>query len=358
VSIRNHFALNSLSWLFAGICVTALSILGGPDARAQSKGSMKVGWVQGTPATVLFVAKDKGFFAAEQLDVQLIPFVGGPQNIAALAAKEIQIATAATVPFLNYLARRQDIVAIASLFSNGSEHFLSSGYVQSNQVLPSGFFIVKEDSPIRSVKDLRGKTIAAGNGLGTSPEMYTRKILKQNGLEPKDMTYTTLGFELMPGAVGAGTVDGAFVWEPFYTIARTKYKVRVIYTDTDVEQLLSPKGGTPWGAGGILVLVGRDFAEKNQDQIVSFLRAYKRSLNWIWRNLDEAKVITAKYAKYGDEVGSKMIISPGPRDGKVPSVSLEKIQNLMLEMGALKSAVPGWPERHVDYRYLDAAKVD
>jgi len=360
MSTRSRFSRRTLLQIWSIPLLVALATPLASEAHAQAATNprLKVGWVTGTPATALLVGKEKGFFAAEKIEVELIPFAGGPQNVAALAAREIHIGTAAPVPFLHYLSRRQDIIGIASLFGSGSVRFLSGGYIKSDEVLPSGFFIVREESPIRSVKDLRGKTVAAGNALGTVPEMYTRTILKQNGLQPSDMNYTTLGFELMPGAVGAGTVDGAFVWEPFYSIARTKYKVRVIYTDIEVERLLAPKGAEPWGAGGILVLTRREFAEQNKAVIIAFLRGYKRSLNWIWQNLEEAKLITAKYANFGPEIVDKVVINPGPRDGKFPVVSLERSHNMMVEMGALKAPVAGWPEKHIDYSYLDAAKID
>ena len=349
--------------VIAGMFMTlaAFAFMTAP-AHASERLKLKVGWVQGTPATALFVAQEKGFFDAEKIDAELIPFATGPQNVTALAAKGIHFGASATVPYLNYVSRvhskSQEIIAVASLFSNGSADFLSSGYVKSDRVLPSGFFVVREDSNIHTIRDLKGKTIAAGNGLQTSPELYTRRILMENGLTPKDMTYTTLGFEMMPGAVGSRTVDGAFMWEPFYSIARSKYKLRTLYTDTDVEKLLSPKSDKPWGAGGIMMLASREYAEGNRDAVVRFLRAYKRALNWTWKNMEDAKLITAKFAKYDAAVAKEMVLTPGPRNGKVPMDSMRKIQNLMIETGVLKQAVPGWPERYVDYQYLDAAVVE
>ncbi len=352
-----------LAGVLAGVFTAlAIGLLHSSPAHATERLKLKIGWVQGTPATALFVAQEKGFFEAEKIEAELIPFASGPQNVAAVAAREIQFGTSATVPYLAYLShvhsKRQEIIAIASLFSNGSEEFLSSGYVKSDRVLPSGFFVVRKDSDIRKIEDLKGKKIAAGNGLGTSPELYTRRILKEHGLSPKDMTYTTLGFEMMPGAIGAGTVDGAFVWEPFYSIARSKYELRTLFTDTDVEKLLSPHSDKPWGAGGIMVIASREYAAANRETVVRFMRAYKRALNWTWKNMAEAKLITAKFAKYDPAIAKAMVITPGPRDGKVPMDSMRKIQSLMLEAGVLQQAVPGWPERYVDYQYLDAAVVE
>lgn len=344
------------SW-FVCIIVAATTFVG--NAAFGEPQHIKIGYITGTPLTGLFVCVKKGFCKTDEFDVELLPFGGGGKNLQGVQSGAIQMGSGSPIVFLYYLARAQDIIAIASESEAGTVKFLSGGLNKKEETLSQGYFAVRGDSDIKSVKDLRGKTIAGGNDVGTWPDLYMRKLLKAEGIDPDhDLTYTTLGFDLMPGALANKTVDGAFMWEPAYTLAKQKYGVRPLFSDLDVEALLKPSvdKANPTG-GGDLIFARRDWAEQNRPLLVSFLRQYKKSLNWMWNNYEEARVIGAVGQGFSPEVGREWVDSSGPRDGKFSIDALQRAQNLMVELGAIKAPINGWPEKYVDYGFLDAAKL-
>jgi ABC-type nitrate/sulfonate/bicarbonate transport system substrate-binding protein len=320
---------------------------------------IKIGYIVGTPLTGLFVCVQKGYCKTSQFEIELVPFGGGGKNLQGVQSGAIQMGSASPIPFLYYLTRAQDIIAIVSESQGGTIEYLSGGLRPDRDILPQGFFAVRPDSDIKTVKDLRGKTVAGASDKGTWPDLYMRKLFKSEGIDPdRDLTYTTLGFDLMPGALANKTVDGAFMWEPAYTMAKQKYGVRVLFTDLTIEAMLTPPvdKDSPTG-GGDLIFARRDWAEKNRAVLVSFLRQYKLSLDWMWRNYEEARVLGATGQGFSTEVGKSWVDSSGPRSGKFSVDALSRAHNLMIELGVLKEPIPGWPEKHIDYSYLDAAKI-
>ena len=70
-------------------------------------------------------------------------------------------------------------------------------------------FAVKQDSPIQSVKDLAGKTIALGDA---GWQVIVDPILVEAGVDPKSITYVAVGAQ-WGQAVALGKADIALTWE-------------------------------------------------------------------------------------------------------------------------------------------------
>lgn len=75
---------------------------------------------------------------------------------------------------------------------------------------------VAKDSPLRSVKDLEGKTVGL-NGLKTLAEISTRETVRLGGGDPSKINFVEIGPALAVPALLRGTVAAAIVSEPFIT---------------------------------------------------------------------------------------------------------------------------------------------
>jgi len=90
--------------------------------------------------------------------------------------------------------------------------------------------IVKPDSPIKTVADLKGKTVAVSKGSGS--HFLLISALKQAGLTLNDITPRYLEAPDGVAAFSAGNVDAWAIWDPFLATQQREHHVRVITDGT------------------------------------------------------------------------------------------------------------------------------
>ncbi len=85
-------------------------------------------------------------------------------------------------------------------------------------------------SPIRSVKDLKGKTIGL-NGLREAFELGARLALLDAGLDPdRDVKWAVVPPPNMGEALRTGKVDLASLSQPFYAAEEARGGIRTLFT--------------------------------------------------------------------------------------------------------------------------------
>lgn len=135
-----------------------------------------------------FVAKERGFFREEGLDVELI-VMQAIQTIQATLGNSTQFASA-TGSAVSAAVRGADIRVIMAVTDR-----------------PSFDLIVQPN--ITSVQQLRGKKIGTG-GVGSLAEILTRQILLANGVHPEDVTILATGpSDVTYMALKAKVIDAA-----------------------------------------------------------------------------------------------------------------------------------------------------
>ena len=156
-----------------------------------------------------------------------------------------------------------------------------------NEEVQSIFYVL-DDSPIQSIEDIAGKTIAV-NTLGAHLDYTVREALHQKGL-PKDAA----NLVVVPGpqleqVLRAGQVDiAAFgYWQTtFEGAARKKGGIRPIFDDTDVLGEI---------AGGFVVL-RRDWVDAHPEQARVFVEQSARALDYAREHPEETRAILARGA--------------------------------------------------------------
>ncbi len=113
--------------------------------------------------------------------------------------------------------------------------------VPINVIAPAGSYLtrapistlmVPADSPVKTAKDLNGKTVAV-NGIKNITQLATEAWSDQNGGNWKSLNFVEMGFPQMPAALAAHRVDAAFVSEPIVSSALRSGVARNIGTPYD-----------------------------------------------------------------------------------------------------------------------------
>jgi NitT/TauT family transport system substrate-binding protein len=100
---------------------------------------------------------------------------------------------------------------------------------------------------IASIKDLKGKTVAA-SAPGTAPYFTLAWMLKKNGLSVKDVNVVNLEPQAAANAMIAGTanLDAAMTYEPYLSAVREKPDAgKIIATTLDYPMVMDTFGCTP-----------------------------------------------------------------------------------------------------------------
>ncbi len=217
------------------------------------------------PFAAVYVAKDKGFFLEEGLDVEIQHSSGQDAHLALLAAGRIQFSTTVASTILKQQATSGVPIQAVALFGQRGDTVLA----------------VAESSGIRSPKDFEGKTV--GYKVFPAPEYLG--MLKAAGVDRSRLTEVAVGFD--PRVLMEKKVDVLPVFrsnEPD-TLQNLGFPVR----------LFDPaEYGVP--TLGVTYVVNREWAEKNSATTTAFLRATMRAVAWIQEHREEAVDIVMRYA--------------------------------------------------------------
>ncbi len=93
--------------------------------------------------------------------------------------------------------------------------------------------IVAKNSKVRSLADLKGKTVAVPS-LFSNQNFVMHKLMADYQMQPTDINFVVLPPPDMPTSLAAGAIDAYFVGEPFCAKAELDGIGRVLYYARDV----------------------------------------------------------------------------------------------------------------------------
>jgi len=205
-----------------GLGLVALFAAGG--AQAQTKVNIGIsGWTGFAP---LVLAKEAGIFAKNGLDVTIKKIPQKDRHLA-IASGDVQCAATTVETWLVWDAAG---IKTKQIFQ------LDKSYGADGMV-------VRKD--IASIKDLKGKTVAA-SAPGTSPYFALAWMLKENGLSVKDVKVVNMEPGPAAQAFIAGQNDAALTYEPYLSTVREKPDSgKIIATTLDYPMVMDTFGCTP-----------------------------------------------------------------------------------------------------------------
>ncbi len=276
-----------IGWV--GAVVTVLLVCSALGGWAQAPVRLRVGIIPIVDLLQLFVADAKGYFTEEGLRVETTAMAGGAQIAPAVEGGSLDVGWSNIVSILLARERGFDFV----FFAPGA--FEVDPHNRVHQLL------VPADSPVRSPRDLVGKTMAV-NTLANIPYLAALAWLDRQGVAPAQVRFVEIPYPDMPAALSGKRVDAAVVIEPFAGVALAQGAAWV----------LDPR---PFAVFGRRVLVASWFAkrswlDRNRQTAAAFNRAIRKANEFILRHPGEARALIPRYTRTPADLAERMPI-PG-----------------------------------------------
>lgn len=229
--------------------------------------------------------------------VQWVEFQFGPPMLEALGVGAIDIGSVGDTPPIFAQAAGSPLVYVAATPS--SQHAV----------------LVKQESSIKTLADLKGKRVAFGRG--SSAHNVTIKALALAGLSLKDIVPTYLAPADATAAFNGGTIDAWVVWDPFFAIAQERYNARII-ADTSDKRLASSS----------YYLSSRDFADKYPAVLWAALDEICKLTQWSGEHRDELAKLAASVTSIDEKSWQIAFARAGFTFGEVTPAHIAEQQQL------------------------------
>ena len=274
---RSHF-LGSAAALGAAGLIPA-------GARAQ-EATIRIGALLIDNTAEVFFAQDQGFWKKAGLNVDITTFQSGSAAASALASGAVDISIA-------------DSVSMAAAHAHGIPLIYLAPATIYTPAQPAYALLVPINSPIKTAKDLTGKTMSV-NGIKNIVQIPTEAWIDNNGGDAKSVKFVELPFPAMSAAILDGRVDVGSVSEPFITGGLDTGKLRMIsVADKNVAKSFMFSG---W-------CTTQEWAKKNPDLVTKFIAVMSETAKWSNANKALSSQILVKVSKMPAEIASKMIRS-------------------------------------------------
>jgi NitT/TauT family transport system substrate-binding protein len=265
------------------------------------------------------VAVEKGFFRAEGLDAEFVPFRGGPDLVKAVIAGDILLGAAGSTDIFVAREAGQPLKMVAT-------------HTEGNH------FTLNVAPDVQGPGDLKGKTIGVTR-VGATTWVFARMFAKAQGWDPdRDVKVVGLGgLDAQLAALSRKEIH-AFVWGDGGAVTQLEGKSKVLMRLDAV----TPK----WISQ--IQYVSEDGIKKNADQIRKAMKAVFGGVRFMKDQTPDAAEIIAKKIGWRPEavLAAHKISSPlFSLDGQVSMEALRTMQETLLEYGMIKKKLP--IEEHV-----------
>ena len=321
------------------------AVFGASTARSAEPVKIRVSWI--APVTNWAVMLPEKRELAQHLGksyvLEPVRYVGTPQMITALANNELEVADLAFASLAIAIqnAGMDDLRVIGDEFQDGVE-----GYYTDE------FFVLK-DSPVKTVKDLKGKVVAT-NVAGSAVDIIMRAMLRKNGLDDrKDVSTIETAFPNMKATLLSKKADAVPGVIPFNFDPEFRAATRVLFTQKEVV-----------GRTQMIIWAARSgFLQKNRAAMVDFMEDVIRAVRWYLdpANHKEAVEIAARVSKRPAAAFDKWLFTKNGQNGdyyhdpdmKPDLKALQANIDLQHELGLVKATID--VRKHADLGIIEEA---
>ena len=249
---------------------------------AQAKG--KLGYMKIVDNAAMFLAMEKGFFKTEGLELETVPMAGGAVIVQGVTSGDLQIGWT-------------NVISLYQAHIEGFDFKLvAPGASSTKDKKETHAILVANASPIKTAKDLEGKTVAV-NTLNNIVHLMAMAWIDKNGGSSSKVKFVEVPFPQMEAALSGGKLDAVSIHEPFATAAVEKGGTRIL--------------SYPWGDVLPKFQIAAWFAsekwiQKNKAMAQAFIRAIDRGVDAIQADPEAARAAMIKWAGLNPSLAGKI----------------------------------------------------
>lgn len=249
------------------LAVAALTLTGCGDSSDETtaEGNAKIRLAIGSPSwnagySTLAVSEARGYFAEENLDVEVLLFPSGTQVAQQVISGQVDIGIMTPEPVAIGHTKNTDLVYFAQYWTR---------WIYS--------LMAKEDSPISSVNDLEGKKIGV-TAVASSGGTFARTAMKMSGHDPNGVKLVPIGAgSEQLNAIKSDKVDALGLWD-------TQYQI-VMNSGVKLKPIPVPGTENLFGGG---IAVKKEDVKEERDLLVRFGRAFAKGVVFSQANPEAA----------------------------------------------------------------------
>jgi sulfonate transport system substrate-binding protein len=309
--------------LLAVLALTTTVFLTGCNKKEARPEIVKIDFAYYNPVSL--VLKEKKFLeeelAKDNVKVEWIHSLGSNKSLELLNSKSSDFGSTA---------------GAAALIGKANGNPIKSVYVYSKPEWTA--LVVRSDSAITKVEDLKGKKVAVTRG--TDPHIFLLRALDKVGLSEKDIELVPLQHPDGRNALEKGDVDAWAGLDPLMASTEVDKGSKLFFRDANLNTY------------GVLN-VREEFARQYPVYVRKVITAYEKARVWAQQNPAEFKAILLRDAKLNDAVATRVLERTDLSD---PVIGEKQISTISAAGDVLKKS--GIIKADVDVAALVKALID
>ena len=287
--------------------------------NAFSEEKIKIGYLRIVMSLPTFVAAEKGLFEQEGLKAELTPFESGTLIVSALMAGRIDANCSSAIT--GYWFAEQSTPDQFKIFLT---------YGTPSRKNPSFVAIVKKDSPLKELKDLKGKRV--GTYPGASSVELARAIIRTQ-MDPEGVIFQEVPPTILISALAAGQIDAFFAPEPMGMIAISQGIGRHLVAE--------PLGllGLEKGFAGAGFGFSAHFLKQNPSLAKKLKSVYYKAVDLIDKDRNAARPLLPKYTGLSETIAMNIPLQSWMKIETLDKEATQRYFDLLYKEGAYKKRV-------------------
>jgi NitT/TauT family transport system substrate-binding protein len=213
---------------------------------------VRIGYLNVMDDAQAILAWRAGLYEKHGLDAEMVLFTSGTDLIKQMVGGNVDVGVLGFTNALSWIDKGSDLKVVGGA---------QMGYHA---------LLVRSDSSYETVADLKGKSIASQKQGSTADVVLNGVVLAEAGLSRTDVTIQGVSPAVAIQSLASGTVDSAFVFEPYSSLAKVSYGAKEIY-----------EIGQEWPFPCMVVIANGDLVNNHRGIVNKVLDAQKEAIEML-----------------------------------------------------------------------------